>query len=59
MRKLIMHCALQLLSLAVIILAPQLTGVTTTVPDGEEAGGAWEVGINPPPTVGLYFTPFT
>jgi len=39
-RKLIRQCALQLLSLAAVILAPQLTGVTTTMPDGEEARGA-------------------
>ena len=50
-RRLIMHCALQLLSLAAVILAPQLIGVTATVPDGEEARGAREVRISPPPTV--------
>jgi len=50
-RRLIMHCALQLLSLAAVILAPQLTGVPTTVPDGEEARGTREVRISPPPTV--------
>ena len=50
-RRLIVHCALQLLSLAAVILAPQFTGVITTVPDGEEARGAREVRISPPPTV--------
>jgi len=47
LRRLIMHCALQLRSFATVILAPQLTGVTTTVPDGEEARGAREVRISP------------